>query len=129
MPSLGSSAQYTVGANTAGASDPALARFRALAVELRLYLHIGSMAIKLGEPGSNPGQAAIAQRPGIYWLCPRSSANATRAGSRSSPRPWVNCAAAGDDQYAGSPRLRVQSTTEMRLDIFQVSSTRAKRST
>jgi deaminated glutathione amidase len=43
-------------------SDPALARFRALAVELRLYLHIGSMAIKLGEPGSNPGQAAIANR-------------------------------------------------------------------
>jgi predicted amidohydrolase len=29
--------------------DPALARFRALAVELGIHLHIGSMAIKLGE--------------------------------------------------------------------------------
>jgi len=43
-------------------SDPSLARFRMLATELRLYLHIGSMAIKLGEPGSGPGQAAIANR-------------------------------------------------------------------
>jgi predicted amidohydrolase len=43
-------------------SDPSLARFRGLATELRLYLHIGSMAIKLGEPGSSPGQAAVANR-------------------------------------------------------------------
>jgi predicted amidohydrolase len=33
------------------ASDPSLARFRALARELGIHLHIGSMAIKLGEDG------------------------------------------------------------------------------
>ena len=43
-------------------SDPSLARFRILASELRLFLHIGSMAIKLGETGSSPGQPAIANR-------------------------------------------------------------------
>ena len=32
-------------------SDPLLARFRALARELDRHLHIGSMAIKLGEDG------------------------------------------------------------------------------
>ena len=32
-------------------SDPSLARFRALARELGRHLHIGSMAIKLGEDG------------------------------------------------------------------------------
>ena len=34
-------------------SDPALARFRALAKELGIHLHIGSMAIKLGEDGED----------------------------------------------------------------------------
>ena len=33
------------------ASDPSLVRFRALARELGIHLHIGSMAIKLGEDG------------------------------------------------------------------------------
>ena len=33
------------------ASDPSLARFRKLARELAIHLHIGSMAIKLGEDG------------------------------------------------------------------------------
>jgi predicted amidohydrolase len=33
------------------ASDPSLMRFRALAKELGIHLHIGSMAIKLGEDG------------------------------------------------------------------------------
>jgi predicted amidohydrolase len=32
-------------------SDPSLARFRALAAELRRHIHIGSMAIKLGDDG------------------------------------------------------------------------------
>src|SRR5436190_3487400 len=32
-------------------SDPSLARFRELAAELRRHIHIGSMAIKLGEDG------------------------------------------------------------------------------
>jgi predicted amidohydrolase len=32
-------------------SDPSLAYFRALAKELRIHVHIGSMAIKLGETG------------------------------------------------------------------------------
>ena len=44
------------------ASDPSLARFRALAGELRIHLHIGSMAIKLAEPDGSAGQAAIANR-------------------------------------------------------------------
>ena len=44
-------------------SDPSLARFRALARELGIHLHIGSMAIKLGpDPGSSPGQAGVANR-------------------------------------------------------------------
>ncbi len=34
-------------------SDSALARFRALAKELAIHLHIGSMAIKLGEEGED----------------------------------------------------------------------------
>ncbi len=34
-------------------SDPALARFRALAQELGIHLHIGSMAIRLGEEGED----------------------------------------------------------------------------
>jgi predicted amidohydrolase len=34
-------------------SDPALARFRALAKELGIHLHVGSMAIKLGEEGED----------------------------------------------------------------------------
>ncbi len=34
-------------------SDPALARFRALAKELGIHLHIGSMAIRLGESGED----------------------------------------------------------------------------
>ena len=34
-------------------SDPALARFRALAKELGIHLHIGSMAIRLGEEGED----------------------------------------------------------------------------
>ncbi len=34
-------------------SDPALARFRALAKELAIHLHIGSMAIKLGGNGED----------------------------------------------------------------------------
>jgi deaminated glutathione amidase len=43
-------------------SDPSLTRFRGLAGELRIHLHIGSMAIKLGEPDGSAGQAAIANR-------------------------------------------------------------------
>jgi deaminated glutathione amidase len=43
-------------------SDRSLTRFRGLASELRIHLHIGSMAIKLGEPDGSAGQAAIANR-------------------------------------------------------------------
>jgi len=43
-------------------SDPSLARFRALARELRIHLHIGSMAIRLGEVAASAGEAAIANR-------------------------------------------------------------------
>ena len=42
------------------ASDPSLAYFRALARELGIHLHIGSMAIRL-EDGRG-GEAAVANR-------------------------------------------------------------------
>jgi predicted amidohydrolase len=42
-------------------SDPSLARFRALARELRIHLHIGSMAIKL-EDAAGAGEGGIANR-------------------------------------------------------------------
>jgi predicted amidohydrolase len=41
-------------------SEPSLARFRALAKELQIHLHIGSMAIKLDEAGA--GEGAVANR-------------------------------------------------------------------
>ncbi|MCR4281837.1 MAG: carbon-nitrogen hydrolase family protein, partial [Bauldia sp.] len=42
-------------------SDPSLARFRALAAELGIHLHIGSMAIKLPAQGKG-GNDAVANR-------------------------------------------------------------------
>jgi predicted amidohydrolase len=41
--------------------DPSLRRFRALAKELGIHLHIGSMAIRL-DPAGAPGQAGVANR-------------------------------------------------------------------
>ena len=49
------------GAISIEAGDPSLARFKALAKELGIYLHIGSMAIKLDPPPAS-GQAAVANR-------------------------------------------------------------------
>jgi predicted amidohydrolase len=42
--------------------NPSLTRFRALATELGIHLHIGSMAIKLADAHPSAGQAAIANR-------------------------------------------------------------------
>jgi predicted amidohydrolase len=44
-------------------TDPSLKRFRQIAAELGIHLHIGSMAIKLdGDTGASSGQAGIANR-------------------------------------------------------------------